>query len=248
MEMLSATRTLGSIVNERPERARVLERFGLDYCCGGKRSLADACEQKSVDPIEVLREIYELDHEIDVHRHIEERRDWSNAPATELIEHIVSTHHKHTKEELARLGNLAVKVAAKHSNNRPELTELLDLFRQFRDRMLSHMFKEENVLFPMIEQLEKASVKPQFHCGSLRSPISVMQFEHEDADRDFTEMKRITGGLVPPADACNSYRALFAGILDLERDLHMHVNKENNILFPRAIEMENGKSGKSCCA
>lgn len=237
-EDLNVQKSLGTLVAERPERSRVLERFGLDYCCGGKRSLSEACDQKGVSAIEVLKELYETDHETDKRRHLEAKADWTSSSMSQLVDHIEQTHHAYMKTEMQRLLQLANKVAEKHGGKRPVLIQLADVFAAFTEQMSLHMMKEDTVLFPMIKQLENATTLPEFHCGGLVNPIRVMEFEHDEAGAVFNRIATLTNVYTLPEDACNSYRALFHGLQEMETDLHMHVHKENNILFPAAIKAE----------
>jgi len=237
-EDLNVQKSLGSLVAERPQRSRVLERFGLDYCCGGKRSLSEACDQKGVNAIEVLRELNETDLEADKRRHLDGKADWTNASMSQLVDHIEQTHHAYMKTEMQRLLQLANKVAEKHGSKRPVLLQLADVFAAFSEQMSLHMMKEDTVLFPMIKQLENATGLPEFHCGGLVNPIRVMEFEHDEAGAVFNRIATLTNVYTLPEDACNSYRALFNGLQEMEADLHMHVHKENNILFPAAMKAE----------
>lgn len=231
-------RPLGSFVVERPGRARVFERFGLDYCCGGKKPLVEACAEKGVDVREVVREIYEEDHNQDKHRRMEEQADWSKASMVELTHHIENTHHQYLKRELPRLVQLAQKVADRHGEKRSELRPLSDAISAYTEQLLVHMQKEDTVLFPMMRELEQSDHLPSFHCGSLINPIKVMEFEHDEAGGFLTKFRELTCDYALPDDACNSYRSLFGGLLEMEADMHLHVHKENNILFPKAIERE----------
>ncbi len=246
---LNAQRTISQLIAERPGRVRVFERFGVDCCCGGSKTLVEACLEKGVDSQEVLRELYEYDHEVEKARRLEEMADWSKAGLAELTEHIERTHHAYLKEELPRLAALAQKVAHRHGARNANLIKLADYFLAFKEQLELHMMKEDTVLFPMFKQLEQADSLPNFHCGSLANPISVMEYEHVEADRLLGEMRRLTGNYTLPEDACNSYRALFSGLRDLESDMQAHVEKEDNHLFPRALAAEQGLSGKQsgCC-
>lgn len=239
-------RTLGSFVVERPTRARVFERFGLDYCCGGKRPLFEACEEKGIDAREVIKELYEDDHQADKTRRLEEHADWSQASLTDLANHIEQTHHVYMKRELPRLVQLAQKVATRHGDKRPALCELADAVAAFSEQLLVHMMKEDTVLFPMLRQLDGQETIPVFHCGSLANPIRVMEFEHDEAGALLAKFRALTADYSAPPDACNSYRALFAGLQEMESDLHLHVHKENNILFPKAIAREQLLSSQRC--
>jgi regulator of cell morphogenesis and NO signaling len=232
---MSATleRTIGELVAERPARARVFEGFKIDYCCGGKKPLADACQAKGIDPKVVLKMLAIVDETAP-----REERDWTAATMTDLCDNIESTHHAYLKRELPRLEFLARKVADRHGDHRPELVELRDVFLRMKAEMDSHMFKEEQVLFPLCRQLDTAEAPFATHCGSVQNPIRVMMQEHDDAGDALGRRSELTGGFVAPADACNTFRAYFDALAELERDMHRHVHKENSVLFPKAVEAE----------
>jgi regulator of cell morphogenesis and NO signaling len=225
--------TVGQLVVERPGRARVFEKLGIDDCCGGKRPLAAACSARGLDAQTVVRLLEAMEDVPDV-----SQADWSQRTMSDLADHIEQTHHAYLKEELPRLHGLLEKIAAKHGPSRPTLVDLLEVFTAFRDELESHMAKEERILFPMVRQLETSRGAPAFHCGSIRNPIAVMVAEHDNAGAALERMRKLSDDFTPPADACNTYRAAFDALAELEADMHQHVHKENNILFPRAAEAE----------
>lgn len=231
MSTATLNRTVAELVVERPARARVFERFGIDYCCGGKRPLIEACRAKDVSPDQVIAGLESADAEP-----VADDVDWSKATLTSLADHIQETHHAYLKQELPRLAFLTKKVAAVHGSHRPELVKLHQVFDAFRADLEQHMAKEEQVLFPIIRRLERGETG--FHCGSVQNPIRVMVAEHDDAGHAMEQFRQLTNNYTPPADACNTYRAMFDALRELEADMHQHVHKENNILFPRAAEAE----------
>jgi regulator of cell morphogenesis and NO signaling len=239
MSTLTIDKTVGQLVTEHPHRSRIFERLGIDYCCGGKRSLKDACERLNLDPSAVLQEL----ESVDTAGSIEEGTDWSIAPISELVDHIVTTHHDYLREALPRLAYLVAKVATVHGELHPELLKLQQVYNAFQSELEQHMEKEEQVLFLICRELETARVLPEFHCGSVNRPIMRMMLEHQDAGDALAEMRALTGDFTPPPDACNTYRAMLAGLAELERDMHQHVHKENNILFPRASAAEAALGG-----
>lgn len=226
-------KTIGELVAERPARARVFEGFKIDYCCGGKRPLAEACRAKGLDPQTVLNMLAIVDDTAS-----RDERDWTKATITELCDDVESTHHAYLKQELPRLEFMARKVAVRHGDHHPELVELRDVFLVFKDELESHMAKEEQVLFPLCRRLDRGEVSSPSHCGSVQNPIRVMVREHEDAGNALERMRELTHGFVPPGDACNTYRAYFDALAQLEADMHRHVHKENSVLFPKAVEAE----------
>ena len=226
--------TVGQLVVDRPSRARVFEKLGIDYCCGGKKPLLRAIEERGLDPESVVAE---LEHEQAAESPRAER-NWATASLTDLCDHIESTHHAYLKEELPRLELLTAKIASRHGDARPALREVHNVFRQLKQEMDSHMLKEERILFPLCRRLDAAETLPPSHCGSVNNPIEVMIREHDDAGAALGRIRELTDDYTLPPDACNTYRATFASLQQLERDLHQHVHKENNILFPKAARAE----------
>lgn len=226
---------VGELVAEKPGRSRVFEKLGIDYCCGGKRPLDVACAEKGLDPETLLQALKAFDAASSAGG---DGRDWRTAPLSELADHIVATHHAYLREELPRLSALVNKVAGAHGEHRPELLQVREIFAALKAEMEQHMMKEEQILFPMCKVLETANAVPSFHCGSVQNPIRVMEHEHDSAGNALHRMNAMTHGYTPPQEACNSYRAMLEGLERLEADMHQHVHKENNILFPRAIALE----------
>jgi regulator of cell morphogenesis and NO signaling len=228
---VASTRTLASFVDEQPDAARVLERHRLDYCCGGQQTLADACAVAGVDPQAVLDELAALDSTFDP-------APWTTMSAVELVDHLEATHHRYLHEELPRLGALADKVTAVHRDRHPELDAVQSALVAVRDELEPHLAKEERVLFPMIRELTAATDAPQFHCGSLANPIRVMMAEHEQAGDLLAALRGAAGDYQLPGDACASYDGLYRGLEQLEADTHLHIHKENNVLFPAVVVLE----------
>ncbi len=229
--------SVGQLVVERPGRARVFEKYGLDYCCGGKTPLAEACRRKGVALDDVRQELAASDGAAE-----SSQTDWSAVPMCELADHIVATHHTHLRRELPRLAALLEKVARVHGDNHPEIRQCRTVFLELMGELDAHMMKEERVLFPLIRQLETEQSPAAMHCGSIDNPIRVMEHEHDDAGQALARLRELTRGYVPPADVCNTYRVLLDGLLELERDMHTHIHKENNILFPRAAAAARGEA------
>jgi regulator of cell morphogenesis and NO signaling len=234
MSTITLETTVGQIVTERPSRARIFERHGIDYCCGGKISLQEACDRKKLDPQAVIQEITTHDEKT----RGKQETDWSQATMGELIENIVTEHHDYLREELPRLAFLVEKVARVHGELHPELPLVHQIYQSLKTELESHMWKEEQVLFPLCRDLERAESLPEIHCGSVNNPIRVMEHEHDDAGEALSRMNQLTDGYAPPEGACNSYRAMLDGLRTLEEDMHIHVHKENSILFPKAAAVE----------
>ena len=225
--------TVGEVAAARPAAMAILERLGLDYCCGGKTPLDEACAAKGLDVAQVLREVETAQGAAP-----QGEQDWRRATLTDLCDHIITVHHGYLRREMPRLETLAAKVAAVHGLTRPELPTVARLFSALRAELEQHMFKEEQILFPMCEALEQAQGRPEFHCGSVSNPIAVMELEHDGAGETVHTIRQLTDQYTPPECACASYRALLTGLADVENDLHQHIHEENNILFPRAIARE----------
>lgn len=241
MSILDTQATVGQLVAERPGRSRVFERFDIDYCCGGKKPLEQVCREKGLD-LETVASALAAQDAKGIDR---DAIDWTTAPLGALADHIVAVHHEYLRQELPRLAGLVAKIADVHGKGHPELLEVRAVFNGLKEELEAHTDKEEQVLFPMIKQLETASEQPQFHCGSVNNPIRVMELEHDDAGAALERLRALTGDYEPPAEACNTYRATLAGLAELEANMHQHVHKENNILFPRASAVEAELCGRA---
>jgi regulator of cell morphogenesis and NO signaling len=235
--MPTSKSTLRSIALEQPASIRVFERLHLDYCCGGSQELAEACAQKSLDANEVLAQLAEAASSVD-----KTEPDLTQATLSALIRYIVATHHAYIYGELPRLLPLAGLVAAKHGPHHPECIQLEAQLGQLAGELLSHLNKEEKILFPYIEALEESHTShaepPKACFGTVESPIQAMLREHEAAAALLEQMRTATQEFAPPEDACPSLVGLYHGLAAFERDLHRHVHLENNLLFPRAIALE----------
>lgn len=222
--------TLAELVTRRPALARELERRSLDYCCGGRRTLAEACASEGLDVEETAAALGAVG--------ADDVASWADAGPAELVDHLEATHHAYLHDELPRLSALAAKVARVHGGRHPELIEVQRTYAELRGDLEPHLAKEERVLFPMIRELAGSDAAPAFHCGSVRNPISVMLREHDRAGELLAALRAITEGYAVPDDACASYTALYAALAELESDTHLHVHKENNLLFPAVLELE----------
>ena len=227
--------SLGDLVTRRPATARVLDTYGLDYCCGGFRTLADACAAAGLDPAVVEDALAELHDE-------PMTAEWATLRPGALADHVQRVHHDHLADELPRLRALLVKVYAAHREGHPELDDVVDVFDDLHDDLVPHLAKEDAILFPMIRDLDAADASHgrmlPLHCGSAANPIRVMLAEHEESGVQLTRLQAVTDGYAVPDDACASYRALYDGLLALDRDLRLHVHKESNVLFPAVLQLE----------
>jgi len=231
---LKLNQTVGELVVERPGRSRIFESFGIDYCCGGRKSLVEACAAKGIDPQTVIGILDAFDDR----PADRQERSWSKVSFWELVDHIEHTHHQYLKRELPRLAFLVTKVARSHGEGHPHLVELQKVFETFKTGVELHIAKEEKILFPLVRQLSVAHELPHFPCGQIANPIRVIIAEHDEAGDAMKKMRDLTNGYLPPDDACGRYRAMLEGLKELERDMHEHVHKENSILFPAVVAAE----------
>jgi len=237
-------KSLGVIVAENHRAAVVFEKYHLDFCCKGKRTLQQACQESSLQVEEITAALESF----------VESGSCSIAPnftqlsITQLIHHIVATHHSYVKQEMPVIHAWLRRVAVKHGISHPEMVQVYHLFDELMNEMTEHMKKEELVLFPRIQEIEgqSGSVGKNEHViGFLQSPIQMMEHEHEHAGNLLEKMSGLTNAFTPPLDACTTFRLALAGLKAFEKDLHQHVHLENNILFPKAIEFfQNNLNGK----
>lgn len=237
MEMTN--KTVREIALEIPASTKVFEELKIDYCCGGNVNLKEACEKADIEPALVEEKI------ASVAGRVPESPDFDSGPKASMamaIELIVEKHHSFTRNEIARLKPLMEKVAGKHGEKHPFLLKLREVFNALSADLLPHMQKEEFVLFPYIIDMENAAKRelaiqqPPF--GTVQNPVRMMNAEHEEAGLLLKEIRAITTDFAPPADCCPSFKALYFGLEELEKDLHHHIHLENNILFPKAVELE----------
>lgn len=232
--------TVSDLVIERLGRTAVLDRYGIDYCCGGQRTVEEACRVARADVTAVLSDLDRADAACD-----EVPPDWAHLGPVELIAHIESTHHVFVRECIARVEPLMAKVVAAHGEAHPELLEVEIIFAEIAADMWPHLMKEEQVLFPMVRELADARAVPAFHCGSIANPIAMMLAEHDMVGEHLRQLRVITDGYVVPGDGCISYRALYSALEEFEADTHLHIHKENNVLFPAVLAQEADVAGAS---
>lgn len=235
--MTTPPTTVRDIALRNPAAIRVFEKFGIDYCCGGRKPLAEACLERSLNPEEVAAAIHSA-----LHTPSDSGPDWTIAPLASLCRHIVVTHHEYVRVELRRLLQLAQKVVSRHGNTHPELPQIQQRIESLSEDLLQHLAKEEAVLFPYITNLERNLATcgpPSLACfGTVRNPIQVMMAEHDDAGATMAQIRILSRDFTPPEGSCPTYGGFYQSLSEFERDLHRHVHLENNILFPRAIELE----------
>ncbi|MBZ5523497.1 MAG: iron-sulfur cluster repair di-iron protein [Acidobacteriia bacterium] len=235
---VDTAKTVREVVLEYPQATRVFENLGIDYCCGGQKSLQEACAARNLAVDEVLAS---LAAQAEQPAPSADRKTGSLAA---LISHIVGTHHAYVKAEVPRLEQLLAKVCSVHGQNHPELHQIRETFAGLGQELSMHLMKEENILFPYIVEMENAVTshqaprRPMF--GTVKNPVQMMIMEHDSAGDALRSIRAASSEFTAPEDACISYRTLYSAFQDFEADLHQHIHLENNILFPRAVAMESG--------
>lgn len=226
---------INEFIDEDVRRTGIFEELNIDSCCGGHRTLAEACAEKGIDPESVLKRLKAIVPESEAADAVETGMDGS---LSEAVDHLLQTHHVYLKENLPRLAELLDKVIQEHAANHPELHTVKELFDEVRADLEPHLMKEEQVLFPMIKQLESSGETAETHGGTIQNPIRVMQAEHERVLTLFERIRATTRNFQVPEDGCQSYRLLFTGLDELEMDTLTHIQKENEILFPQVLTLQ----------
>jgi len=233
---METQKTVAEIALERPQAAAVFEKLGIDYCCGGRKPLEAACQEAGVELSHVEGLLAEDSKDK------AETVNWKEQSLASLISHVVEKHHAYCREEGLRLQPLLAKVVSKHGGRHPELAQVEEHFTSLRDELSMHLMKEEQMLFPYIIGLEAAangnSLPPRAPFGTVRNPVRMMVQEHDDAGHLVKGIRNLTGNFTLPENACPSFKALYQGLEAFEADLHQHIHLENNLLFPRAIALE----------
>jgi regulator of cell morphogenesis and NO signaling len=222
-----------------PGATRLFESLGIDYCCNGAKPLSQACGEAGIAVETVVRTLRQAAADT---RKDSEDHNWSSEPLTAIISFILDTHHTFDRQELDRIEPLLAKVSSVYRESHPELLEVQGVFLALKNDLLNHMAKEEQILFPYINQLQEAvdqgTPKPKPFFGTVQNPVRMMMFEHDTAGQMLRRIRELSSNFTIPDGACVSYRALYEALEGLERDLHQHIHLENNLLFPRAIELE----------
>ncbi len=230
-------KTIREIAVEFPQTTRIFEEFKIDYCCGGNRAFGDACQSAGIAPHVVGEKITGI-----LNASLEDSEAPERKGVSDLADYIVEKHHVFTRKETERLVPLMEKVCRKHGESHSNLFELQKSFAGLCDELTPHFRKEEAILFPYIKHLEATAknsssfTRPPF--GTVKNPVRMMMTEHDATGDILRLMRRTTADYAVPEDACPSFRALYFGLEDLEKDLHRHIHLENNVLFPQAIEFE----------
>ncbi len=235
---LTATKTVGEIAAEVPGTTREFEKLGIDYCCGGNRTLGEACADANISVDDVLARLEKSLSTTPPGG----TEDWQNRPLSDLIDHITSTHHVFVREESPRIAALAAKVLGVHGKNHPELLQVQAIFSALAEELRVHLMKEEQILFPYVLLMEESTLAgepaPPAMFGTVMNPVRMMMQEHDGAGEALRSLRSVTRDYSLPEDACISYRTLYDALQGFEADLHQHIHLENNILFPRSVAMQ----------
>lgn len=236
---ITASPTVGEVARNVPAAARFFEKIGIDYCCGGNKTLETACREAGVDfntVLATLETIQELEPAS------EKNRNWNTAPLTELIAHIVEKHHSVVRSQVPRLTELITKMSAAHGETRPEFPRVKELIRTLHSELEMHLRKEEQILFPYVEELERSighTSLPSSCFGTVRNPIGAMEQEHIAAGDLLSRVR----SLLTDRTGCPTCQEFYRTFDAFEQDLHQHIHLENNILFPRTVELEASSTG-----
>lgn len=229
--------TLGQIAAKDLRKAEIFKKYGLDFCCGGKKTVKQACAENGLDATAIEQELQQADKNYAL-RPLP-YGDWS---LDFLADYIVNTHHSYVKKSLPDLRGYADKVARVHGKRHPELIHIVKLVEEVNAELSAHLVKEERVLFPYIKELvaSKNNTRPAQAAdfGTVQNPINMMEMEHEMVGKNMEEIRALSNNFVLPDDACASYGLLYKMLDEFEGDLHTHIHLENNILFPKALELE----------
>lgn len=230
-------KTLGQIAANDLRKAQVFKKYGIDFCCGGKKTVKEACAEKGIDVIKVEQELQQFD-KMPSSRPLP-YNDWN---ISFLVDYIINTHHSYVRKNLPDIRAYAEKVMKVHGNHHPELLTIHQLVEEVNIELTDHMDKEETILFPYIKELDAANnnTKPlqAIDFGTVQNPINMMETEHELVGKNLAEIRELSVNYLLPGDACASYSLLYRLLDEFEEDLHLHIHLENNILFPKSLEIE----------
>jgi regulator of cell morphogenesis and NO signaling len=235
MSTFHSSQKIGEIVTKFPKAADILKEYRIDFCCGGDRPLLTAIKEQDLSEPEILDRINRLYEEL---KNVKtEDRNWVEAPFGELIDHIVNTHHAYLNAELPRISELTTKILRVHGENHPELSKVHKLFHTLKMELEAHLIKEETIQYPAIKEYEKNKTEQ-----SLKKAVSVnkeLESEHTAAGDILKELRKVTNDFTAPEDGCNTYKITYAKLEEMENDTFQHIHLENNILFPRLMELDN---------
>ncbi|MBX2942652.1 MAG: iron-sulfur cluster repair di-iron protein [Cyclobacteriaceae bacterium] len=228
---------IGELVAQDYRTASVFKKYAIDFCCQGNRTITDACEKKKID---VQLVVNDLDAAVRVSS--AGNTDYQSWPLDLLADYVEKKHHRYVRERSAEIKPFLTKVCRVHGERHPELLEINKHFNATADEMAMHMEKEESIIFPYIREMVKAkqgnSKIDAPHFGSIQNPIQAMMDEHLTEGDRYRKIEELSNNYTPPQDGCSTYKVTFALLQEFEQDLHLHIHLENNILFPKAIELE----------
>lgn len=234
--IIDTTTTIGEIVAQDFRSASVFSKLGIDFCCKGNRTIDEVCEKKNINKNEILDLLDNLGSTNG------ESIDYNSWPLDLLADYVEKKHHRYIEEKTPILTAFLDKLRKVHGNAHPELFEIYDLFTTSAGELAQHMKKEELILFPFIKKMVNSKLTntalEEPHFGSVENPIAMMKHEHESEGERFEKISQLSNGYTPPADACNTYKVTYAMLDEFEKDLHTHIHLENNILFPKAIKLQ----------
>ncbi|WP_353181501.1 iron-sulfur cluster repair di-iron protein [Parapedobacter lycopersici] len=235
---ITTQHTVGQVVARDYRSAAVFSKAGIDFCCGGNRTIDEACQQAGVAPaplIDALKAALTTDQGTG-------ENDYDAWPLDMLADHIEDTHHRYVESRISEITPLLQKIKTVHGDRHPELARIMDLFTEAGGELTLHMKKEELMLFPFIRRMAQAQRQgeplPPSRFGTVANPIAMMEHDHDGEGERFRQIAALSGNYTPPSDACNTYRVTLALLQEFEADLHLHIHLENNILFPKAVQME----------
>ena len=236
--VLNFETSVGDIVAEDFKYAAVFEKFNIDFCCSGQDSIGVACQKHSVDLQTLMDGLLTVETV-----KTQDSPDFNSWPLDLLVDYIVKKHHAYVDQRVPLINSYLEKLCSVHGGRHPELFEVASLFKESGGALVVHMKKEEFILFPFIRKMiavrkdNQPLDLPRF--GNVENPISAMHQDHNDEGERFRRINELSNGYTPPEDACNTYRVAYEELKEFERDLHLHIHLENNILFPKAIELQN---------
>ena len=228
---------VGQFVADDFRTAAVFNKYGIDFCCKGQKTIESVCDQKGIDSNLLLDELQDV-----LKNSTAPSIDYNTWPLDLLAEYIEKKHHRYVEEKIPVLRQFLGKLCHVHGERHPELFEVNELFNASANELASHMKKEELILFPYVKKMVKAQLEhsdvqaPPF--GTVKNPITMMMQEHDNEGERFVKIANLTNNYNPPSDACTTYRVTYAMLDEFEQDLHLHIHLENNILFPKAMKLE----------
>lgn len=234
---ITESNIIGNIVAGDYRAAKVFKTHNIDFCCNGNRTIGEACTEKNLNPDELLAELTSALEDTK-----ETTTDFNAWPLDLLADYIEKTHHRYVESKITEIKPYLEKIMKVHGERHPELVEINEIFNQSAGDLAMHMKKEELVLFPRIRKMIESKIShtemPPAHFGTVQNPIAMMMSEHDNEGENFRKISALSDGYTAPEDACNTYRVTFSLLKEFEEDLHKHIHLENNILFPKAIELE----------